>query len=240
MKVTILEIAARWGASQHVLAEVDAALALNSATDLVLLPEAALHGYRSPSGDSDLTPFAEPIDGPTARACAALAVKYGVHFVAPLVLREGDALFNAMVCFDPRGEVVFVYRKRHPWEPEAWATAGTERHPVVDIAGLKVTIAICFDVHFLPTEAGGELRAADVLLFPSAWVEDPDYRVLRLQRLAQRFDVTIVNANWAPGDVTVPGQGGSCVVARNGTVAARITDGARIDYEITMGPRGQR
>ncbi len=228
MRLTILELAARWNAADRVLAEVDAALTANAATDLVLLPEAAIHGYVSPTSDSDLTPFAEPLDGPTARACAALAVTHGVHLVAPLVLREGAALFNAMVCFDPRGDVVFVYRKRHPWMPETWATAGTERSPLVEIAGVKVTIAICYDVHFLPTDAAPELEAADVLLFPSAWVEEPDYRVSRLTRLAQRYDLTIANANWAPGDVRLPGQGGSCVVGP-GRVLAQVTAG-RIDH----------
>lgn len=229
MRLTILELPAQWNGATRVLGEVDAALTANCDADLVLLPEAALHGYVSPDGDSDLTPFAEPLAGPTARACAALATKHGVHLVAPLVLREADALFNAMVCFDPRGEAVFVYRKRHPWMPEEWATAGKETPPVVDIAGSLVTIAICYDLHFLPTDAARELEAADVLLFPSAWVEEPDHRVARLSRLAQRYELTIANANWAPGDVRLPGQGGSCVVGSDGTVRA-LAQGGRIDH----------
>ncbi len=228
MRLTILELAARWNDSPRVLAEVDAALTTKCATDLVLLPEAALHGYVSPAGDSDLAPVAETIDGPTARACAALAVKHGVHLVAPLVLREREALFNAMACFDPRGEVAFIYRKRHPWMPETWATAGAQSAPVIEIAGAVITIAICYDVHFLPADAAPELEAADILLFPSAWVEDPDYRVSRLTRLAQRYDLTIANANWAPGDVRLPGQGGSCVVG-SGRVLTRVEHG-RIDH----------
>jgi predicted amidohydrolase len=230
MRFAILELPARWGAPARALAEVDAALAARGETELVLLPEASLHGYLSPDGDTDLAPFAEPLDGATARACAALASKHGVHLVAPFVLREGAAIYNAMICFDPRGEIVFVYRKRHPWIPETWATPGPEPLPVVEIGGARITIAVCYDVHFLPSESARELDAADVLLFPSAWVEEPDYRVARLQRLAQRFDVTIVNANWAPGDVKVPGQGGSCVVGADGRVLASVVAG-RVDYE---------
>jgi predicted amidohydrolase len=232
MKLTILEMPARWGAPAAALAQIDATLAAGAATELVVLPEAAIHGYVSPAGETDLAPFAEHIDGATTRACAALAVKHGVHLVAPLVLREAEALYNAMVCFDPRGAVVFVYRKRHPWIPETWATAGAEPHPLVEIAGARVTIAICYDVHFLPREAATELAAADVLLFPSAWVEEPDYRVERLQWLAKRFGVTIANANWAPGDVRVPGQGGSCVVGPDGRVVARADADGRIDVEL--------
>lgn len=229
MRFAVLELPARWGQPARALADVAAALAAGPA-DLVLLPEAAIHGYLSPAGDADLTPFAESLAGPTATACAALAAAHRVHLVAPLVLGEGDALYNAMVVYDARGEIAAVYRKRHPWIPETWATPGPAAPPVLEIGGARITIAICYDVHFLPHDAVHELTSADVLLFPSAWVEEPDLRVPRLARLAQRFDLTIVNANWAPGDVRVPGQGGSCVVGPDGRVVARATAG-RVDHE---------
>ena len=44
MRVTVLELAASWGEPARVLADVDARLATGPATDLVVLPEAALHG----------------------------------------------------------------------------------------------------------------------------------------------------------------------------------------------------
>jgi predicted amidohydrolase len=231
MHLTILELPARWGDPVSVLGEVDAALRVDAATDLVLLPEAALHGYVSPDGDCDLAPFAETIDGPTATACGALAARHGVHVVAPLVLREGTALFNAMACFDPRGGLSFVYRKRHPWFPETWATPGAQAPPLVELCGVGVTIAICFDLHFLADEAARELAAADLLLFPSAWVEEPDLRLPRLAALASEFDLIIANANWAAGDVQLPGQAGSCIVGRNGDVLARAVAG-RLDYDL--------
>jgi predicted amidohydrolase len=229
VRVTLLELPARWHAVDRALAEVDAALA-GCTSDLVLLPEASLTGYLSPDGDADLTSFAEPIDGPTSRACAALAATHAVHLVAPLILREGDALFNAMVCHAPDGTRPFVYRKRHPWIPEEWATPGREPLPVVEIAGRTITIAICYDLHFLPRESADQLAAADVLLFPSAWVEEPDFRIPRLQRLAHAFQLTVANANWGEGDVVVPGQGNSCVVAPDGK--ATRSAGRRIDIEL--------
>ncbi|MEO6777501.1 MAG: carbon-nitrogen hydrolase family protein [Kofleriaceae bacterium] len=235
MRVTVLELAASFGEPAHVLAEIDARLAAGPATDLVVVPEAALHGYVSADRNFDLTQLAEPIDGPTARASAALAAAHGVYLVGSLVLREGEALFNAMTCFGPRGELVFVYRKRHPWLPETWATAGREPPPVVTIGGVRVTIAICYDVHFLAGDADRELTAADLLLFPSAWVERPDTRAARLATLAREFDVHIANANWAPGVVRVPGQGGSCVIAPDGTVTV-AAPGGRLDLDVPVSP----
>lgn len=232
MIASVLELPATWGDPSRALADVAARLAAGPHSDLVLLPEASLAGYVSPEGDSDLAPFAEPLDGPTARACAALAAAHGVHLVAPLVLREGAALSNAMACFDPRGALVFVYRKRHPWFPETWATPGALPPPVVEIAGVAVTLAICFDVHFLAADAARELAAADVLLFPSAWVEQPDRRAARLARIARAYAIEVVNANWAPGVVAVPGQGGSCAIGRDGVVRATAPLAGRLDVAI--------
>jgi predicted amidohydrolase len=229
MRVTVLELPASWAAPAAVLAGVDARLAHGPPTDLVLLPEAALHGYVSPAGDFDLSRFGEPLDGPTATACAALAAARGVHLVASLVLREGGAYYNAMTCFDPRGELAFVYRKRHPWFPETWATPGPHAPPLLELGGHVVTIAICYDLHFAAQDATRELEAADVLLFPSAWVERPDRRADRLAQLARRFGVHVANANWGPGVVRVPGQGGSCIVAPDGAVT--LATAGRIDLE---------
>jgi predicted amidohydrolase len=220
------------------LAMVEAELERGPATDLVLLPEASLTGYVSCDGDFDLTPFAEAESGPTARAIADLARRRGVNLVAPLVLYEpeegGDGdkgasrrCSNAMVAFDRRGEPLFTYRKRHPWIPETWATAGTEVAPVVDIEGAEVTIAMCFDLHFLDEDAADALTRADLLLFPSAWVESPDSRPALLSDLAVRYRVAVVNANWARGIVRVPGQGNSMIISARGDILARVGPRAR-------------
>jgi predicted amidohydrolase len=83
-----------------------------------------------------------------------------------------------------------------------------------------VTVAVCFDVQFVADDAADELRVADVLLFPSAWVERPDSLGVLLPALATRFDVAVVNANWGPGTPRVPGQGGSRIVDRRGATVA--------------------
>src|SRR5687767_12452487 len=108
----------------------------------------SLRGYVSPAIDFDLTRFAEPIDGTTALALAELAKKHRTHLVGPLVLAEDRGLFNATVGFGPDGSRLFLYKKRHPWIPEEWATAGPDPYPLFSIGTLKVTVACCYDVHF--------------------------------------------------------------------------------------------
>jgi predicted amidohydrolase len=234
MKVAVLELPARWGEPGAALDDVAARLAAGPPADLVLLPESSLCGYVSPTRDFDQARFAEPLDGPTAQRCGALAREHDTTLVAPLVVRADRAdpdVYNAMVGYAPGG-VTFVYRKRHPWVPETWATPGPHAPPVVTIAGVRVTIAICYDLHFAADDMSAELAAAELLLFASAWVERPDTRPARLAELARRFDVAIANANWAPGVVRVPGQGGSCAIARGGTVIARAPLAGRVDFEV--------
>ena len=221
LRVSVLELPATWGEPRRALDAVSTELERGPATDVVLLPEASLAGYVSPSGDFDLTPFAEPLDGPTRRAVSELARRHGVVLVAPLVLREGRACFNAMIACDRTGELLFTYRKRHPWFPETWATPGSAPAPIVTIDGARVTIAICFDLHFLEEDAGPALDASDLLLFPSAWVEEEDERAIRLPELARRHRVAIANANWSAGVVRIAGQGASSIVSAHGEILAR-------------------
>lgn len=228
LRVSVLELPATWGDAGPALAAVDAELERSAfAPDLVLLPEASLCGYVSPEGDFDLARFAEPLDGATGRALSAMARRHGTHLVAPLVLAEGERCYNAMVAFGRDGEPVFTYRKRHPWIPEEWASAGLEPAPVVDIGGMRVTIAICYDLHFLEEDASEALDASDLLLFASAWVEEEDSRPEALPALARAHRIAIANANWGPGVVRVAGQGGSSVLDARGGTLARAESSAR-------------
>lgn len=234
MRLTVLQLEATWNRPFEVLARVDRLLADGPTTDLVLLPEAALTGYVSPHGSFDLGPLAEPAAGPVQKAVAAIAARYAVTLVAPSIRREGDHVYNAMIATAADGSEAFVYRKRHPWFPEEWASAGSAAPPRARLHGVLTTCFVCFDLQFALEDCRDELEAARLLLFPSAWVDDEDSRTPTLRELARRFDLWIGAANWAEGDVRVPGQGNSCIVAPDGrVVASRARGDARIDAILT-------
>ena len=241
LRLGVLQLAATWDRPGDVLERVDAWLGAGPEADLVLLPEAALTGYVSPDLDFDLTRFAEAPGGPTAQALADLARRHATTLVAPVIRARGHARYNAMLAVGPDGREAFVYEKRHPWYPETWATAGTEPHPVVTIAGVRVTIAICFDLQFVADDASEALAAAELLLFPSAWVDEDGTRVRTLTALAQRFDLWVAGANWAPGDVAIHGQGDSCILDPTGRVVAQLgLEEGRIDALVTPSRRPPR
>ncbi len=226
LRVSVLELPARWGERDAAIEEVDRLLA-DAPTDLAVLPELAFTGYVSPGGDFDAGRFAEPLDGPTVRAATELARRHRTALVAPLVLAEGVERYNTAILISEGGVVAEVYRKRHPWFPERWATAGRDAPPLVRVGPLTVTIAICFDAQFLHEEGAAFLAPADLLLFPSAWVDEEETRIPLLQSVARRFGVAIANANWAPGVVEVPGQGGSCIVGPRGELLSIVEPGGR-------------
>jgi predicted amidohydrolase len=241
MKLCALEVPASFGDPRGRLADLRAALAEGPPADLFLLPECALTGYVSPALRFDLRAFAEPLDGPTTRAYRALAREHGSYLAGPLVEEQGGAFFNGFVVVEPGGELVAHYRKRHPWIPETWATRGDLPYPALEIAGLRLTLAVCYDVHFLAREAPDTLAAADVLLFPSAWVDDDtsDLRAGIFRGLVRRFGLTVVNANWGEGDPRLPGQGRSRIVGPAGVVEAPRLPGAVSRVVADVGPKAR-
>jgi predicted amidohydrolase len=146
-----------------------------------------------------------------------------------------------MIVAAPDGAIAGTYEKRHPWAPERWARRGRNPHPRLSIAGVNVTIAICYDLHFLPYEAETRetLRAVDLVLFPSAWVDTEDSRLPLLRDLARRFGVAIANANWSEGVVRLPGQGGSCILDARGEPLAVAGEGV-VRIDATILPRAVR
>lgn len=236
MRIVALELPARFGQPERGLAAIELELAAGPPCDLVLLPEAALSGYVGEDLSCDPSAAREPLDGPTCAALAALARRHGSHVCGPIIEADGVRTFNSAVVLDPRGELVAHYRKRHPWFPERWATKGDLEHPVFELEGLRFGLAICFDVHFLPRESRDFLDRIDVLLFPSAWVDEDavDLREDLFASLAQRFELWIVNANWGPGRPHLRGQGRSRVVSPSGRVveASPGRELMRVEVEI--------
>jgi 5-aminopentanamidase len=237
LRIALLELGARFGAPEAVLEEARALLSTRPC-DLALLPECALTGYVSEDGDFDLTSFSEPEATSTQIASLReLATGAGCAVAGPFVQLDAGRSYNGFVVVDASGGIVARYRKRHPWYPETWASPGLEGHPTFCLGGLTFTIAICFDIHFLEDEAARELHASDVLLFPSAWVDDGpgDGRAPIFERIAKTFEVTVANANWGTGRPAVRGQGRSRAVSPSG-ISTILEGEGRLDVRLNSGP----
>ncbi|HVL26478.1 MAG TPA: carbon-nitrogen hydrolase family protein [Thermomicrobiales bacterium] len=157
------------------LAGIDQAAA--SGARLVTLPE--VWTYLGP--DEGSAAAAEPIPGPLTETLAAKARKHGIWLHAGSILERvaGEPKrFNTTVVFSPEGEIVARYRKIHLFDVDL-ATGAAYRESntmapgdeivTLDIDGVTVGLAICYDLRFPELFRILALKGAEVILLPAAF-----------------------------------------------------------------------
>jgi len=142
-----------------------------SQADLVVLPEMAAVGYVFEDAD-EVRPLAEPADGPTGRALAAMAKAHGTWIVAGFAEQDGAALYNAAWILDSRGVLRAVYRKTllFPLD-ETWARAGDGRYPLLRTPFGRMGVGICMDLNDPAFTDWVTAMRLDVLAFPTNWLD---------------------------------------------------------------------
>ena len=150
---------------------------LEPETGLVLLPEAYMRDFGKPS--SDISAFAEPLDGPFVARLTEFAAAHDTTVVAGMFEISDDPgrPYNTLAVVDRDG-LRASYRKIHLYDSfgykESERLSAGEIEPVlVAIGGLSVGLMTCYDLRF--PELARELvrRGAQLLVAPSAWVAGP-------------------------------------------------------------------
>lgn len=159
---------------------------------LVVLPELCSTGYVFEDRDEALG-LAEAVpDGPTVAAWEALCWELGLHLVAGIAERVGDALYNSSVLVGPEG-FIGIYRKVHLWGREKLVfEPGDLRFPVFDTGLGRVAMVICYDEWFPESLRSCALGGADLVCVPTNWVpmaEQP------LERNAMAVTLTMAGAH---------------------------------------------
>jgi predicted amidohydrolase len=144
--------------------------AAGQASDLVLLPEYAVHSRTDVSGFE----ASEPVpDGPSCEVFAHKAKEHEINICANMIERDGGLIFNTAVLFDRQGNLAGRYRKVHPyWPEEMWdgVTPGDDL-PVFALDVGTIGIMTCYDSWFPEVSRLLALRGAELILFPSAGYE---------------------------------------------------------------------
>ena len=151
--------------------------AAEAGAHMLVLPEMFM---ALPSQDAPLGGVAEPLDGAFAHGLAALARERGMFLAAGLweKVPGNDKVYNALAMFDPTGELAAVYRKLHLFDAlsvreSERMLAGQAPPPVICARGVKVGLAICYDVRFPELFRYLARQGAEVLLVPAAWYAGP-------------------------------------------------------------------
>ncbi|NQV47056.1 MAG: carbon-nitrogen hydrolase family protein [Rhodospirillaceae bacterium] len=189
--------------------------------DLVVCPELFMSGYNV--GD-DLPRLAEPSHGPFARKVAALAQASGTTIVYGYPERDGDNLYNAAVCIGAEGQVIANHRKMLLPPPgfEGKYFKPGDGLTLFDLNGLCCAILICYDAEFPESVRAAVEAGAQVILVPTALVDKwPSVAWQMMPTRAFENGVWLLYANHAGAENGADYLGASCIVAPDGTDAAR-------------------
>ncbi|GAB2463185.1 putative amidohydrolase [Conyzicola lurida] len=146
---------------------------------LVVFPEYS--SYFTPTLDQGFVDAAEEVDGPFVTGLAALAAELGVHLVAGLVEKTGEAsrFSNTLVVLDPAGQLIAVYRKIHLYDAfggkeSDWVVPGPLDAPqTFGWGGFTVGLQTCYDIRFPEVTRRLVDAGADLVLVPAEWVRGP-------------------------------------------------------------------
>jgi deaminated glutathione amidase len=146
-----------------------------SGHDLVVFPEAFARDFGR--AGSDVSPYAEPLDGSFATEVGRVAVARGTTVVAGMFEQSDDPgrPYSTVVV---RGGVEAAYRKVHLYDSfgsreSDRLTAGPTEPAVIEIGDWRVGLMTCYDLRF-PEFARRLVDAgAELIVVPAAWVAGP-------------------------------------------------------------------
>lgn len=225
MRAGVFQPAAGGGAER--ISRLEAAIA-GQGLDLVLCPELFLTGYDI---GERIRADAEPSDGPAARRIADMARRTGTAVVYGYAELEGTHLYNSLACIGGTGELLANHRKTvlPPGFESSFFATGTGPLPLFEVAGVRCAAMICYEAEFPEGVRGAAEACAEVVLVPTA-LSDQWHSVAFRMIPTRAFEngVWLLYANHSGAEGSIRYLGASCIVAPDGSDAARAGDGAEI------------
>jgi N-carbamoylputrescine amidase len=142
--------------------------------EVICLPEMYRTPYFCQSETHASFDLAEPADGPSAKALAAVAKAHGVAVVVPIFEKRAPGLYhNSAVILDADGSVAGLYRKMHiPDDPafyeKFYFTPGDLGFKAVDTRHGRIGALICWDQWYPEAARLTALAGASLLCYPTA------------------------------------------------------------------------
>ncbi len=204
--------------------------AATQSAKLIVLPEIATTGYCWQSR-AEIAPYVEPLPGPTTNSFQQLATVYACYIALslPEVDPQTNVYYNSMVLLGPEG-LVGTYRKIHSFISEPrWARDGDLGMPVWDTPLGRLSGLICMDAMYFEAARIPALHHADVLLFPTNWLDEKSPSSWWMARAFEN-GVYFIAANRYGEERGVQFSGGSCVLNPDGSIQAYIDNGEGIVY----------
>ncbi len=167
MRVALYQYAPRFGEVARNLDQVEAALlGAGADADLWILPELFSTGYNFADRD-EARSLAEEVEGETWDRVRKWAQRLDCAIAYGFAERDRDVLYNSGAIVDRSGTRLH-YRKLHLFDRERlFFEAGNRKLEVIEIAGARCGMMICFDWRFPETARSLGFLGADLIVHPS-------------------------------------------------------------------------
>jgi predicted amidohydrolase len=209
---------------------------------LIVLPECATTGYFVGERASEL---AEPADGPTNAALAAMAASVGAHLAVGVIEADGRDVYDALALFSPTEGLLASYRKVHLFSGEKAVFSVGHEACLVDTPFGRVGLTICYDLMFPEYVRGLVLSGAGLIINGTDWITDPwqtgqgwvgqNVRAL-CQVRALENGVHVVMADRTGDEAGFASLGYSTIAGPTGAVLAGVDDGEGIAWAAVEDP----
>lgn len=155
----------------------EAARAAGAGAQLLLAPEGSLVSFlQDPTAPGRA---AQQLDGPFVATLAAASAEHGIAIAAGTFVPDPDSprVHNTLAVL-AGGRLAAAYRKVHLYDAFSHlesdtVSPGSETPPIVDISGVAVGFATCYDLRFPELFRVLLAGGAQVLAIASAWVRGP-------------------------------------------------------------------
>ncbi len=218
------------------------ARAAEAGAELVVFPEATMCSFAR-----SVAEIAEPWDGPWANGVREIARTAGITVIVGMFAATGtEQVTNSLLVADPGVEA--RYDKIHLFDAlgyrESDVIAAGDQPVVVEVAGVKVGLATCYDIRFPSLFTQLARSGAEVIVVPASWAPGPGkLHQWRTLATARAMDSTcfVVACGQAPPegveDTRPTGVGHSLVVDPLGTVLTELGDEPElvvVDLDLTQ------
>ncbi|MGC4934290.1 carbon-nitrogen hydrolase family protein [Gordonia sp. DT30] len=154
------------------LVDEKTAQAASAGADLVVFPEATMCRFGVPLG-----PLAQPLDGPWAQHVSRAAADHGTTIVAGMFTpADHGRVANTLLVAHPDGRRT-GYDKIHLYDAfgfrESDTVAAGETAVTVEVDGVRVGLATCYDIRFPRLFTTLAADGAEVIVVPASWGAGP-------------------------------------------------------------------
>lgn len=233
LKLGLIQMDCAFGDKQANLEKAEYAIrdAAGQGAGMICLPECFNIGY-SALGIQKMTEWAEPLEGNTVIRMRELAKELKIHLIAPLLLTVGPGICeNSAVLINDDGSLAGCYSKTHTIGDEKIFFKRGCRYPVFETKYGKIGLLICYDMAFPEPARLLALQNVQLILFPSAWRDRLNYRLMWENNLISRaLDNVIFTAgiNRAGASDGVLFSGETMIVDPRGIILQKAASGETI------------